>query len=113
MSELIAIIKNDEKIDKENTPIEEGLNEEEEKEIFDNLVKSDSSPEESEGKNIFKYKRDDISDEDESDEDVQDKDRGHKRRKTSHQSSQEKESNLLKKLSFSYKTKQKRRRKRK
>lgn len=70
----------------------EALIEEDDKEIFD-LAKSESSAEGSEGKNIFKYKRD-FSDEDESDEDVQDKDRGHKRRKSSHQNSMEKESTL-------------------
>lgn len=90
IKELVSLIRNEEQIEKsESTPME-ALMEEDEKEIFD-LVKSESSPEESEGKNIFKYKRD-FSDEDESDEDVQDKDRGHKRRKSSHQNSMEKES---------------------
>lgn len=62
------------------------LNEDEEKGIFENMAKSESSQEESEGKNIFKTKRD-FSDEDESDEE----DRGHKRRKTSNQNSIERE----------------------
>jgi len=63
------------------------LNEEEEKEI-ENPAKTESS-EESEGKNIFKYKRD-FSDEEESDED-----RGHKRRKSSRHNSTEKESTFI------------------
>lgn len=96
VSDLIALVKNEEIVEKESSQMDiANDNDDEEKEIFDNMIKSETSQEESEGKNIFKTKRD-FSDEDESDEDdVHEKDRGHKRRKTSNQNSLERENSII------------------
>ena len=102
----MSLIKSEEKLEKSSphthSHSHSGINEDEEKEIFEHMLKS-SSEEESEGKNIFKYKRDVSDDDESSDEDVQEKDRGHKRRKVSHQNSLEKE--ISKNIPFSIKKK--------
>lgn len=92
----MALVKNEEIVEKDSSQMEiANENEDEDKEIFGNMAKSETSQEESEGKNIFKTKRD-FSDEDESDEDdVHEKDRGHKRRKTSNQNSLERENSIV------------------